>query len=441
MQKAPAAGLTRLLWTIAFIVTLFVPLELARRMGGGDSMVLELSLGLALISASLLACTVVAVSRMPSLLRAIGIEEVVLVHRWLGLVATVAAVAHVVLVIVDNPANVMLLVPWMAPPRAVAATTATLGLILITVLSVYRRRWHRDYGDWQRMHRLLMAITLVATALHVLWLQHLMANLSLRIAFIMGSLVVLAVLFRRWVVRPVVSTMRPYQVTDVHAESRRTFTVSMTPSGVGALPVHEPGQFVWLRLDPPLGPGEDHPYTIASSSLEAPEIKITISGSGDFAQRLRAVATGDLVYLDGPYGSMTRNHPDLDTVMVAAGSGITPMMSILRTLAGAGDRRSHLLVAVVSNANDFMFLPELAALRKSLRLRIVPLTSTPGPNWCGPRGLVDGGVLEALTPRAGWNGVEVFVCGPGEFADSVKDRLKSLGAAPQLIHTERFDLV
>src|SRR5207244_589503 len=103
---------------------------------------------------------------------------------------------------------------------------------------------------------------------------------------------------------------------------------------------------VWLRLRRGVVGTEEHPFTIASSANVTGRLELTVRDSGDFSAVLACLHTGSKVWLDGPHGSFTADvAPDGDgLVLLAGGVGITPMMSMLRTLAERSDTRTHRLV-------------------------------------------------------------------------------------------------
>jgi len=88
---------------------------------------------------NVLVCAVVLPSRLRSLTNAFGIERILRSHRWMGLLALNLVLFHLALVLADNPANVSLLDPVIAPPRARAATGATVGLVLLCLFAAIRR--------------------------------------------------------------------------------------------------------------------------------------------------------------------------------------------------------------------------------------------------------------------------------------------------------------
>ena len=86
-------------------------------------------------------------------------------------------------------------------------------------------------------------------------------------------------------------------------------------------------------------------------------------------------------------------------MLVAGGVGITPMMSMLRTLADRGDRRPHRLVMVARTADELLFRDELGQLKERLDLTVVELLRQPPQGWTGATGAVDEGTAHRAAAR------------------------------------------
>ena len=124
-------------------------------------------------------------------------------------------------------------------------------------------------------------------------------------------------------------------------------------------------------------------------------------------------------------------------LLVAGGSGITPALGILRTLADEGDPRQVALVCANRRWEDVAFRDELDQLADALDLEIVHVLSEPHAGWSGPRGRVDeqllAGVLADLPGEP-----NVFVCGPPPLVNAALDALRELGVPDAAMHAEGF---
>jgi predicted ferric reductase len=122
--------------------------------------------------------------------------------------------------------------------------------------------------------------------------------------------------------------------------------------------------------------------------------------------------------------------------------GITPIMSMLRTLAERGEKRPLLLFYANRDWESVTFREELEGLTTQLNLKIVHVLEKPHEGWTGERGFLSQAVFEKHLPRK-WdpNAVEVFVCGPPPMMAVAEQALLALGVPLGDIHSERFNLV
>ena len=138
-----------------------------------------------------------------------------------------------------------------------------------------------------------------------------------------------------------------------------------------------PGQFGWLTLWGSPFKITGHPFSFSSSAAVADgRVEMTIRNLGDFTRRIAEVPVGQRVYLDGPYGAFTIGNPADMHVLIAGGVGITPMMSMLRTLADRGDKRPVILLYGSKDWESITFRDELEALKSRLDLKVVHVLPT-----------------------------------------------------------------
>ncbi len=439
--------LARTLWATAFIGVLLAPLLLGLGAADRFSLLSQLSVGMGLLGTSVLVCAVVLPSRLRSLTHTFGIEGVLAMHRYVGILATVLVLAHIALVVAKDPANVALFDIDEAPSRARAATGATVALGALIGLTVLRRQLKHRYEVWRWVHLALAASVLVLTGLHIWWLDHLVRDATMRALFTGLALIVLGVLAYRWVWRPVFGARSEYVVREVRPETDTVSTLVLEPrrdlhrQGYRSLEFAA-GQFAWLRLEPSVG-AQEHPFTIASSAHLGVWTEFTIRHTGDFTRELGRLRPGSPVWVDGPHGSFTVNlERTTGLVLIAGGVGITPMMSMLRTLAHRRDRRPHRLVVAARTADDLLFRAELRQLQERLDLTVVELLRRPPEGWTGATGSVDEALLTTLLPGAfRRNQLDYFICGPPALVTDVLAALDALGVPHPRVHTEQFDLV
>jgi predicted ferric reductase len=447
--------LERTLWAMAFLAVLLAPVLLAPllygpQVGGGATLLSGLSVGMGLLATSMLVCAVVLPSRLRSLTRTFGIDGVLGIHRFVGLAVTLLVGLHIVLVVLTNPANLALFNVMSAPNRARAATGATVALGALIALTMLRRRLQHRYEVWRWVHLALAGSALVLSALHIWWLNHLVRNPSMRAMFVILALGVLVVLGYRWLWLPVFGAGREYMVRELRPESATVSTLVLEPRrdacngprrGYRTLEF-APGQFAWIRLSPSVR-SQEHPFTIASSAHLGLWTEFTIRHSGDFTNEIRLLKPGDSVWVDGPHGAFTLDlRRTTGLVMIAGGVGITPMMSMLRTLAHRRDQRPHRLLMVAGTVEELLFRAEVRQLAQRLDLTVVELLRRPPPRWTGATGTIDEQLLTKVLPgKFRRNQLDYYLCGPPAMVADVLTVLDGLDVPHPRIHTEQFDMV
>jgi ferredoxin-NADP reductase len=212
---------------------------------------------------------------------------------------------------------------------------------------------------------------------------------------------------------------------------------------VDGWPGHEAGQHVDLRLTAEDGYQASRSYSIASPPGE-PAIELTVErlADGEVSPYLvDAMEPGDEVELRGPLGGWFVWKPEDagPLLLVAGGSGIVPLMAMLRHRAARGaDIRARLLVSA-RTIDDLIYGRELAELEADgdgLEL-FVTLTREAPAGWDGYTRRIDRGLLAEVA----WpvdQPARTYVCGPTAFVELAADTLVALGQDPTTIRTERF---
>lgn len=415
----------RTIWTALTVLVLAGPVALTVWRTGEGRLLSTLLVAVGVVALVAMGVATVAPSRVRGLTAAFGIDRVIGAHRWLGVLAIAAALIHLGLAVVRSP---KLLNPLAASLSIQWGWFATIAMAGVGLVAAWGRRSGRRYELWARIHVLLAAVALVLAGLHVLWLGHLVADPVLRVVLSALTLGFLTVLFLRWVWRPLFSRDGAYVVYGVRPEGPSTATLVLAPVHMHRGLRFHPGQFVWLRLRRSVLGTEEHPFTIASSARVTGRLELTVRDAGDFSATLAALPTGARVWLDGPHGAFTSAPEAPGLVLVAGGVGITPMMSMLRTLADHGDRRTHHLV-VAQRPDEPLFEPELASLARRLDLRI---TRTAGRR-------VDAALLDSVLPPDPWRGeLDYFVCGSPSLLTGSLAALEQLGVPAERVNTEQF---
>jgi ferredoxin-NADP reductase len=238
---------------------------------------------------------------------------------------------------------------------------------------------------------------------------------------------------------PARTPWRVATVAWVAAETARVRTLGLEVSG---WPGHLAGQHVVVRLTSEDGYEAQRSYSIASAP-GAPLVELTVEriDDGEVSPYLvDEVRPGDRFELRGPIGGYFVWRPaDAGPLfLVAGGSGVVPLMAMLRHRAAAGATAPAHLLLSSRTLDDVIYRDELARLAsRGDGLTVVhTLTRETPSDWTGARGRVDRALL-AAGPSPGAR-PQVFVCGPSGLVESAARTLVALGHDPARVKTERF---
>ncbi len=224
-------------------------------------------------------------------------------------------------------------------------------------------------------------------------------------------------------------TWQPATVVEIRPETARAKSFRL------ALPVprrHLAGQHYVVRLTAPDGYRAQRSYSVASAPDDSGHIELTVERleDGEISSFLHdEVAVGDRLEVRGPIGGWFVWPGDTPAVLVGGGSGVVPLMAMLRLARQSG--RSELVHLVVSarRPGDLYYAGELPGPETTIvYTRAVP------PDWPRPPGHLDAGDL----PMPIADGATAYVCGSSSFADAATALLTGAGVAAGRIRVERF---
>ena len=232
-----------------------------------------------------------------------------------------------------------------------------------------------------------------------------------------------------------------WQLADVVGVVAETPDVKTIAFGVPAWPGHRAGQHVDVRLTADDGYQAERSYSIASAP-DGTRVDLTVVriGDGEVSPYLTdELRPGDQIELRGPIGGYFVWEPSLGgpLLLVAGGSGVAPLMAMIRLRVAAGSDVDTRLLLSSGGWDDVIYREELQRLNGG-SLRVVhTLTATQPPGWTGYARRVDAEMLAEVGPGPAEH-PRVYVCGPTPFVEAVAEALVHLGHQPQQIKTERF---
>lgn len=313
--------------------------------------------------------------------------------------------------------------PWIMLGRL--ALFLLIGLLVIT----FYGRW--KYENWKLSHKWL-GLPLFLGGVHAFMVpSDISEHMSLKA--VMASYIVLGMwaLFWRTILKMYKNAEYIFTVEAINKISDKITEVVLKP--VGVMPHFMPGQFAFVNFQSDGLVGETHPFSI-SSGPEEDRLRFSIKSLGDFTEKMSKITPGTSVRVEGPFGGFTY----LDTqikrqIWIAGGIGITPFLAMSRHIQrnGIKDYKIDLFYSLVDR-NDNAFVGELESLSNSV-----------SDFKFHPHYVSESGYLTSDKFLSGMDdigSVEIFLCGPPSFMDSLREQLSARGVSHRHIHFEVFAL-
>jgi ferredoxin-NADP reductase len=230
------------------------------------------------------------------------------------------------------------------------------------------------------------------------------------------------------------------EVVEIVTETPRVKSLVLTVPG---WPGHRPGQHVDVRLTAEDGYQAQRSYSIATPA-DGERVVLTVERleDGEVSPFLTdELAVGDRFELRGPIGGyfVWEGADGAPLHLVAGGSGLVPLMAMLRHRAGLGAAGPAALLYSARTERDLLYREELDRLTdEDGDLRVAyTLTRDRPPGWTGYDRRIDADMLAEALGGAD-HAATVFVCGPTRFVEVAADTLVGLGYEPGRVRTERF---
>ncbi|BAB74332.1 ferric reductase-like transmembrane domain-containing protein [Anabaena sp. FACHB-709] len=432
-------------WIAAYIVIILFPLFILLLYpptpSNERSFLLEFSAALGFIGLAMMAMQFALTARINRIEASYGVDLILQFHRYTSIVAFLFLLAHPIILFINNPETLQLLNFFQAPWRARAAVIATLALIAIIVTSIWRKQLNIGYENWRIAHGILAVIIVSFGLGHVLGVLNYLSLFWKAVIWTGIAIAALWLLIYIRLVKPYFMLKKPYLVEAVIPQRGNVWNLVLRPRGHQGI-YFQPGQFAWLTLEISPFRMREHPFSIACSAEHSDRLEFGIKALGDFTKTIKDVKPGTKAFLDGPYGVFTtdRYENTAGFVFIAGGIGITPIISMLFTLAERKDERPLLLIYASKNWEDITYREEIEALTDKLDLTVIHVLKEPPEDWSGESGYVDQQLLERYIPKRPATR-NYFICAAPKMMDQVEIYLHNLEVPITNIHMEHYNLV
>jgi len=402
----------------------------------------DLSVSFGFVGLALLGLQFALAARSVRVAQPTGVLPLLKFHRGeisylvLGLI-----LAHPIILVVYDSSFWSLFDVVHAPLRAQLAIASVLALLLLVATSVWRTRMRLSYHAWQVLHATL-AVFIVATAFGARTAHRLLRRpavgtsavdcllAGVRLDLAVGAGGQAAATLAQAVASGRGSGAAGGQPHDrPRAGAPWRIRPRRLPVRCGAIRVDHGGALTVCADLSPLLVQLQRPPTHAGG-VHHPQFR--------HLHRRSAPPEGRRARLPGRWGRFRVNpDPRVRVAMIAAGIGVTPMLSMLKTMADGGDRRECVLILGNRSETTIPGRADIEALQATLNLRVVHVLSEPADGWAGESGRVGEQVLAASLPgpHEQW---QFFLCGPSAMMDTAESWFAGDGVAAEQFHSERF---
>jgi len=232
-----------------------------------------------------------------------------------------------------------------------------------------------------------------------------------------------------------------WQVASVTAVTQETASVRTIALELPDWPGHRAGQHLDVRLTADDGYRAERSYSIAAAPGEGPAITVERLDDGEVSPYLtQELRSGDQLEVRGPIGGYfvwdSGANESVPLLLVAGGSGIVPLRSILRHRVRTASKVPVRLLYSAKALDEVIYRTELDQQGEGVQV-CYTLTRRQPPGWTGYARRVD----DALLGQVAWSAISqplAFVCGPTPFVETVAAGLVWLGYPAAQVKTERF---
>lgn len=295
-------------------------------------------------------------------------------------------------------------------------------MILLIILTLYLRP---RYHIWKITHK-FFGLAFFMASLHVLMIPSDISHYApLRVYMLMlAALGLMAFTYRTLFGKFLVNKYN-YIVESVTALNNNVWEISLKPLNQ-KLPF-KAGQFIFVSFIDPSISKESHPFSISSSPSDT-NLTITVKALGDYTNKLINLRPGATALLEGPFGSFShQNSRYKNQVWIAGGIGITPFLSMAKSLKLNNDYAIDLFYCVKNN-NEPIHLDLFKSLNPQIKLHLFCFDES---------GYVNAEAISSLSGTL--TEKDIFICAPLSMVASLRQQILAQGVARKLIHSEEFN--
>lgn len=430
-----------ILWTGIYIIMVIVPLVFAL-VGHKENyrgFWIEFGVGLGFIGIALMGLQFILTARFKNIAAPFGTDALLNFHRQAGYIAFVFILGHVFILITANTNYLAFFDPRVNTPRAVALSLVIVLLTLLVALTIWRKNLKIPYEWWRISHAAFAFLILLIGLSHILMVGFYISEIWQKLLWIILTGTAMAMLIHVRIIKPYKMSNKPYRTINIKQNIKDVWTLEIEPVNHEGM-TFEAGQFAWLTIGSTPFSMQQHPFSFSSSAVQAGRYSFTIKELGDFTSTIKHIENNTPVYVEGPYGAFTLTKKSNTAFFIVGGIGITPVISMLRTLRDQGDNRPVVLLYGNPDVQSIAFGEELIDLKNELNLTIKHVIENPPDEWQGYEGFITDELIKKYIPE-NLESADYYVCGPEPLMDLAEITLRNSGVPVYKIHSERFNIV
>jgi predicted ferric reductase len=438
------SGARELTWVAAYLALVSLPLVvlLLGEMPPPVGFWWDFAMGLGFAGLAVIGMQFALTARFRRLTSPFGIDVIYVFHRYLAWIGLGLVATHFAILWFFHHEALGVLNPLEARWELTSGRVAITMFALAVVTSQWRKALKLEYGIWRYAHVGFATLGFAAAVAHILGVGNYTATPAKAVLWLLVTLSWLGLILWVRLFKPWRQLQAPYRVQAVRPEAADAITLVLEPDGHDGMRSFKPGQFAWLTIRASPFLMREHPFSIASAPEDLPRISFGIKALGDFTGGLRNIAPGEPAYLDGPYGVFSvDSFPDAaGYVFIVGGIGVTPALSMLRSLAARGDRRPLWLFYGNNTLEEVIYRTEIEELTQRLDLRVIHVLKDQPDGWTGESGFLNAEILARHLP-GDKGGIVFFLCGPPPMTAAAREALLLQGVGADRIRAEIFELV
>ena len=358
-----------------------------------------------------------------------GLNNVYEYHHKIGAISFILILFHPLFLVISYLSfSLKAAAEFFLPFKDIPVTYGIFSLLLMVILMVLTFYIKLKYNTWKFSHK-FMVLVFVLALLHSMFISSdISRDTFLRVYLLSFGFIALVASFYQAFVSKFINVHLIYNLKAINILTPQVVELELEPKDKKIN--FFPGQFVFIRFLSGNIESESHPFSISSDYREG-SLKIVIKSLGDFTDKLKNLEPGLAVEIEGPYGKFT--HLDIlnkNQVWIAGGVGVTPFISMARSLDNSGYNID--LYYAVNNVNEAVLINELKELENNKKIKLIPWYSA-------ERGYLNGQAISEITTDL--KNRDILLCGPAPFMFGLRKQLIDLGIKRKHIHFENFKLL